>query len=390
MNDIEFDLSKSLDGLKKLFKKKRRFSVGVDVGTRSIKIVELERKENVLVLKNYVLVKLNQKLLNDNRKTNITNEIATIVKSALEKSKIRTDAINTAIPGYSSLITMIELSSMPEKEIANIIAIEAPKYIPIPFSEVVYDWQILKEEAPVEEHDASTTEVTTRRFPTASMSSLDQEAQKEKVKVLLVVVMKEISKHIEEAFGKNKLKLDFLEVDSFSIKRSLIGQDKGNYLILDIGDKISNIIMVTKGNMVLNRNIDVAGRRFTEIIAKGMNVDVAKAEQMKISYGLELDEKFRTNLIKTTLTLIIKEITKSIEIFKQTYPERDIDSIVLSGGVSQMSGLRQFIEQESGIKTILGNPWSQIAYPKELEKVLLSYGPVFSVAIGLAMLGFEE
>ena len=48
------------------------------------------------------------------------------------------------------------------------------------------------------------------------------------------------------------------------------------------------------------------------------------------------------------------------------------------------------MEKNLGLTVLVGNPWSKINYPEQLENTLLKLSPVFGVAVGLAISGLEE
>jgi len=364
----------------RIFKRDKNNSVGIDVGSNSMKIVELEKKDGNLVLKNYALAKFDRDLIRLGTSKHLINNIAgELAKSIFEKLKIKNKKINLAIPGFASLVTVINLEVASVKEAQKILELEVPKFIPIPIDEVVYDWQIIEERSIEKENKEKNL---------ADGTVGENSGQK----AILVAIMKEISQQYEKIFEVNGFEIGFLEVDSFSLIRSLVGEDDlDNYIILDIGGKVCNIIFTHQGNLIVNKNVNVAGYKMTEAMSRAMGIDRERAERMKIQQGLNVEvEQLRAQVFEPLLGMIIEELKKSLNIFKKNYPDKEIKGIILSGGTSKMSGLVEYLKSKTGMDIFIGNPWSRIDCPDNLEDKLIELGPSFAVAVGLAMLGLEN
>jgi type IV pilus assembly protein PilM len=171
----------------------------------------------------------------------------------------------------------------------------------------------------------------------------------------------------------------------------MIGNEKNNYLIVDMGGSITNISTVVDGSVVANRSIDVGGDRVTELLSQALGVSEERAEKTRDSQGLEIES---SDIKKQVLSPIFKnisdEIRKSIGVFDENYPDLEMKALILTGGLSQMKGFINLIENEIKLKAMIGDPWSKVDYPAELEKSLASLRPYFGVAVGLALKGLIE
>lgn len=394
MNGLETGdgLQASLDKIKtigkSLFRKKRRVSVGIDVGSTSVKVVELERKNKKIVLKNYAIAKSSEELIKPGTSGVISDVAASVVKKTLQEAGIKTDLANVSVPSFASLVTSIEVPPMPDNEIEQAIRLEAPKYIPVPLSEVVYGWQIVNDdlESPTQKEEAQEKSEGAGKSPVIKGG----EQPKRKKRILVVAIMKDISAKYEQVFQKSGQTIDSLEIDSFSLVRSLIGNDKKCYIVIDVGYKVSNIMIVSNKNILINRTVDIAGDRITKVISQGMNIDETRAEQFKIQNGAGAGSSQGENVALQVLNVLASEIKRTTSVFKDTFPQIVPEGIILSGGGSKMKGLGAYLEKEVGLKTIIGNPLSKIAFPEKISNVIVDYSPYLSVAIGLAMLGFED
>lgn len=364
------------------FKKSKSHAIGVDLGSNNLKIVELQKKRGKIKLKNYALVKMEKELSREELRLFSGQMVAKIFKDISVKGKV----VNLAIPSYSSLITSIEVSGRSDEEIKSEIEYEAAKYIPVDLDDVVFDWQIVEKKKEAKE----VTEQTKEEQDNLVESLKKKKIEEEKKRVLLVSVMKGISDQYQESFEKEKLGIEVIEVDCFSIRRSLLAGHKGSNLILDIGDKITNIIGVYNGQILFNQNIDLAGRKITELIAKSLNISKERAESVKAEQGFKSDSEIVVkNILEPILNSIIEQVNKNVGEFKE-FEKDPIENIILSGGVSQMKGLKDYVQNKTGKRVVFGNPWASIDYPENLKEQILASSPFFGVAVGLALINLIE
>ncbi len=366
-------------GFSGLFKKKKKRGVGIDIGNSSIKIVELEKKEDGIFLKNYAITKVDKEgLIRPGSSKIISNDVGEIVKKIFNDIELKDKNINVAIPSFASLITTIELPPVSEKEIEQIIQVEAPKYIPVPLSEVVYGWEVVNSKQAKDETEDGD-------------SSLLKASRKTPVKVVLASIMKNISQEYEKVFENSGYNIESLEVDTFALKRSMIGAKKGNFLIADIGSCITNISVISNGSVVVNRSIDVGGSRMTDLLSQAMKISKDRAEKIIGSQGLEIDSQdIKKQIMIPLLKNISDDIKKAKEGFEEGYPDSKLESILLTGGFSQMKGLKDFFSNQLGVAVADSNPWENLKYPDKIKDSLKSLSPYFGTAVGLALRGLIE
>ena len=134
-------------------------AIGIDIGTSSIKIVEIKKKNGKAILETYGTVSLGPYAdLDTGKITNLPPEkISLALKEVLKESGVSTKSSALAIPSQASLVFNLELPyQLKESELANIIPTEARKYIPVPMTEVTLDYFVLpKKENSFEEENNS-------------------------------------------------------------------------------------------------------------------------------------------------------------------------------------------------------------------------------------------
>jgi type IV pilus assembly protein PilM len=208
------------------------------------------------------------------------------------------------------------------------------------------------------------------------------------VKVLLVAAPKDDVRRYEEVLTSVGLEMSALEIETFSLVRSLVGQQQGTHLIVDVGARATNIILVENGIIFANRNVDFGGIEITQSLSDSLNISAERAEQIKKEQIVIGNESMRVML--PTVELLKGEIERIIASYKKKSPSNVVNSIILSGGTGKLYGLDKLLAEHFGIQTVTGNPWSGVAFDQSLAPAVAQIGPTFSVVLGLALRGIED
>lgn len=336
--------------------------VGVDIGTSGVKIVELVKDGNSVVLSNYGFSEKKIENIKPLEKLDI-EYTAKAITEVMHKSKIQSRNVVTALPTFSVFSSVLSLKDIPDKSLDPAIRWEAKKIIPLPLDEMVLDWQ--KIETPQ-----------------------DAESNSDLIQVLITGAPRSLVNNYISIFKKTQLNLLSLETETFSLVRSLIGNDKSPFLIVEVGANTTDISMVKNSIPIHSRSIDIGGLVLTKAVAKSLKVNLGRAEQFKCDLGLDSMDQAQAEvpeIVKEALAPIVNEIKYVLNLFKADKQEDTVEKIILSGGSSMLANLNSHLSSELDKKVIIGNPWSRIIYPHELEETLDKIGPKMAVAIGLAM-----
>lgn len=357
------------------FGKKNSF-LGIDVGTSAIKILEIKIKDNKPVLSNYAWMNMEDSLGNA-KSTALKGDLAEYVKKIIKEAGFKSKDGYVSIPSFGGLITIIDFPKMDESDIAQAIRFEAHKYIPTPLEDIVLSWDIINEK--------SSAKKDKNALPDGSAQKTDDEGT---MQILLAAAPKSKIEKYENLIKQVGLNLKSIEIENFSLARSLVGNDKGKFVIADIGSRVCNIVLLENGIIRVNRNIDAGGRDITKIIARATGIEEVRAEKMKIS---------GTNFFKDgmgvsfpVLDLIIGEIKRVLSAHVDDKGEARVETVILSGGTANLTGLKEYFSNALGIKTIVGDPFGRIECDKKLEPKLNLIKSQFSVCAGLALKGAEE
>lgn len=356
-----------------LFKSFRKDSfLGIDFGTSSIKVTELQINNQKPELVNYGWVDFDFSKNKSGiaKMEYVDDKPKKYLQALIGKIKPKTLMAYASIPSFNGLVTLIEFPNMKKEELADAIGFEAHKYIPSSLDDVAISWDLVSR-------------------PEDLLTGSSRESSVKKIQVLLVAAPREKVTKYENLVQASRLKIKATELETFSLARSLVGADPGTHVIVDIGFGACTIVLVEKGTPKVNRSIDVGGDDITNSIAENLNISKERADDIK-KQDKDLINGQESTIVLPTLSLITGEVSRIISTFKNKASGNDIDSIILSGGTSKMTGINEYFSKVLQVKTVTGNPWKKIVHNEKLEQALKKMGASFSVSVGLALRGVEE
>ena len=349
-------------------------AVGIDIGSSSIKVVEIKKKGGKAVLETYGAIALGPYADTEaGRVTNLpVDKIATALGEVVKQAGVTGRSVALSIPIQSSLIFTLELpAQISPDEIASIVPTEARKYIPVPITEVSVDYFILpKREQTFEE-----------------MNNPDRPAAPtERINVLVVATQNDaVAKH-RSILSACDLDPSFFEIEIFSSVRSNFEHELSPVLLMDFGASRTKLSIVEFGMVKSYHTIDRGGADITNSISKSLSIPFTEAEKMKKDFGLYENptEKTLADIIKVHIDYIFSE-TNNVLLSYEKKNDRAVSKVIFTGGGALLKGLREVAASNFRAEIDTGRPFSKVEAPEFLEKVLLSMGPEFAVALGLAL-----
>ncbi len=341
--------------------------VGVDIGTSSVKIVEISRFGGGKTLENYGEIKssfLYKESLDNVEKGSylLSNDVASrAIRGILDESRIKTKAAIFSIPDYSTFCTSFDIPPMTAKEIPGAIRYNASQYITLPISEVTLDWKIV------------------------SNPSGDKNAPS---KVFLVAVPNQVVLEYKNVAKLAGLQLYALEAEALGITRALIKNSKKAVCLMDIGVQSSTINIIDKGFLKKSYSFNFNSGQLAHVISSTLNIGYDEAEEIKNNDGLL---NVRQDIAKTLYQLIdplLVEVRNIASEFAQA-EGKEIEEIYLTGGTANLPGLKEYFAESLKKSVFVPNCFSDFLYPPILEETLKKMGPSFSAAVGVALGGLE-
>ena len=353
---------------------KQQSVLGIDIGSSSIKVAQVGRRNGRAVLENYGELALGTYAgLPVGQATNLTKvKIKEALNDIFREAKIDIRKAALSIPLGATLLSIVELPKMDKKKMETMVPIEARKYIPVPVSEVMLNWWVLPE---------FEDEVVVPKAPDAA-----GEDEVEKVQVLIAAIHNDtINKYLDIKKGVG-LESDLFEIDVFSGIRSVIGHESEPVMVVDMGAGTTKLAVVDNGILRMQHIVNMGSQDVTMTYAKTFNIDVSEAENLKRSQGLEGERDGQTLISVGSMPLnhIFTQITKVMVEYKKK-SRRPVSKIILTGGGVLMNGFHDAMKKHIDVTIEYGKPFDKIETPVFLEDTLRDAGPVFAVAVGLAI-----
>jgi len=347
--------------------RRQSLAVGLDIGSYAVKLCELcETGKNC-----HRLLKLGSAVLPaDAMADGILQEpaaVSQVIARLFENLQIKNKKVAISMSGYSVIVKKINLAVMSDKELAAHIHSEAEQYIPFDIDDVYLDFQDLKTNTP----------------------------DSERTDVMLVAAKKDVVDGYLTLLAGLGLQPVLVAVDAFALENSFAYSDGGmdeNVALVDIGATKMSINILAHGTSILARDVVMGSRQITEQIEQQCGFDPLAAEEVKIG---RQDPGEQTACLEEIFakycTQWVLEIKKALDFYLSTHTEEGIDRLILSGGGSRIKGFDQFLQEETGIKTEIFNPFATAAVnPERIDPAYVAHiAPEMAIAVGLAIRAVE-
>jgi type IV pilus assembly protein PilM len=344
-----------------LFTKKKEF-VGVDVGSSSIKLVQLkEAKGGTYQLACCGMIPLPAEAIVDNTIMDSAS-VAEAIRNIIKSSKVKASDAVCSIGGNSVIIRKISVPTMTSEELEDQIQWEAEQYIPFDINDVNVDFQVLD----TDERDTS------------------------RMNILLVASKKDMINDYTTVFAEAGLPLAIMDIDAFAIQNAFeFNYDPSPAMVValvNIGAAMTNINIVQGGISLFTRDVQAGGNQFTEEIQKLFSVSSVEAEQMKLSTDLRQEPRLQGVLSKLIDALAL-EVRRSLEFYNSTATDGKIEAIYLSGGAALIPDLATVFAERLEVPVEVMNPFKKVVIgDKDFDPTAIQQmAPTMVVAAGLAI-----
>lgn len=357
-----------------LFKKETSV-LGIDIGSSAIKVVQLKKKRGKAVLETYGELALGPYAgVEVGRATQLpADKIIEAVKDILREAKTTTVSCGAALPLSASLITFISIPPVPEKQLNDVISLEARKYIPVPLSEVLLDYSIIpREESYVTDDQTTSTE-------------------KQGQDVLVVAIHNEYISEYQSVMTGSGLRPTFYEIEIFSSIRAVLDQGMATCMIIDMGARSTKLYIVERGVLRSSHIINKGSQDITLALSKALSLPVSDAENMKRVYGLKGGPEYKelTEIITVNLDYVFYEANATLLNYQKKY-QKNVSKVILTGGGVLLKGFTDLAKISFQTDVIYADPFGKLETPAFLAQEFATAGPEFAVAIGAALRRLAE
>ncbi|OHB22734.1 MAG: hypothetical protein A2939_03940 [Parcubacteria group bacterium RIFCSPLOWO2_01_FULL_48_18] len=339
--------------------------VGVDIGTTTIKMVEMLREGNQFRLRNYGMLesfghlsRMSGVIQSASMKL-VDTETVELLRVLLKRVKPSSKIAIASLPNFSGFMTLLELPEMHPDELTQAIGFQAREHIPLPLEEAFIDWSSVG---------------------TVSDGNLTKQL------ILLIAVPMDAVHNYQTIFNEVGLKLIAVELDSVSLVRAAIQNDPTPTVIADIGSQTTTVIVADQGFLRLTFNSETAGSDLTTSISNSLTLGPRRSEEMKKTRGLvnRSGEEELSTLMLPLIDVIINEVRRGIETYEEKYKTK-VERVMLAGGTANLPNIEEYFSSQLRLPVVKINPFGHMSYPTELAPITKELGPLLSVSIGLAM-----
>lgn len=344
-----------------IFTKKKNV-IGLDIGSSSIKLVELIEGKNGYRLQNLAMLPLPPEAIVDGALMDSVTIVDTI-KELISNTKPKTKNVVTSLSGHSVIVKKITLPFMTETELEESIQWEAERYIPFDINDVNIDFQIFG----------------------ASSENPDV------MDVILVAAKKDIINDYVSILMEAGLNPVIIDIDAFALENMFSINyeiEKEEIIaIANVGASVTNINIIKNNISAFTRDIFKGGNQITEELQRQLHIDYDEAEKIKVGGKIDISsQSLVQNVLKTASEVLALEIGNTIDFYQSSTTYEKINRLYLSGGGAKIKDFDIILQQQTGIPVEIINPFKKIEYNEKNFDIeyLREIGPLMAVGVGLA------
>ncbi|MGB2705426.1 MAG: type IV pilus assembly protein PilM [Candidatus Omnitrophota bacterium] len=331
---------------------KKEFHVGLDIGTRLIKALELSFENATPKLTKLHFVEITPPATLENT--------AKALAELLETFKPNTTEVNISLSAPSAIVRFINMPRMKEEDLRNSLRFEAEKYIPFNINEVFIDACILEEDA----------------------------EEKNQMRVLLAAAKKDVVNSRIEMLKEAGLSVAVIDIDSFACFNAFCNcagspDESKSRALLNIGYTQTNVVIARGPEPFFTRDIQIAAIDMAKSISKAFGTEEKESDKFIFEPGEK--EAQVLDAARPVLSNLVDELRLSFGYYENQYG-KGIDEIYVSGGAAKLPGILNYLEENFGTKPVIWNPFSKFEVSPEVDtKLPDAAGAQFGVSAGLAL-----
>jgi type IV pilus assembly protein PilM len=338
--------------------------VGLDIGSSSIKAVELKKSRGGIELAHVGVEPLANDVVVDSMIMD-SPAVASAITKLFTESGIKSKSVATSVSGHSVIVKRINVATMTEDQLSESINTEAAQHIPFDIADVNIDYQILSDDLSGPQMD-----------------------------VLLVAVKKDKILNYTNVLSMAGKAPTIVDIDVFALQNcyeyNYEPSPGSTVALLNLGASVMNINILKGSNPLFTRDVSVGGHQYTDALQKELDLSFDDAESLKLGERVgTVSEDAKLPILQQVTEIIVLEIQKTFDFFRATAAGEHIERIYLAGGSSMVPGLMEALRQEFSLPVEVMNPFAKIDPAANSDLIDRNAGQL-AVAVGLALRSFED
>jgi len=350
-----------------MWKRTNKSMVGVDIGSSSVKAVELQGKNGDFQLVSLGYESLEPDSVVDGQIMEL-NSVSNAISSIFNEHKIKTNRVAAGVNGHSVIVKNIILPQMSSAELQESFAWHAEEHIPFDIADVTLDY-----------HVTGNTD--------------------DAIHVLMAACKRDKVANLKQAIQLAGKQPAIIDVDAFALQNcyelNYDPQPNEVVALLNIGASTTNINILNGNRSVFTRDATFGGNQYTSLLQKELGVTFEHAEQVK--RGMPLPEPVEDRdiipILETVSDILALEIQKTMDFYRATVEDGGVavEKILVSGGGSKLAGLIDFLAKQFEMPVQIFDPFRKIKVdsrgfdPEYMREVI----PEMAIAVGLALRGVD-
>ena len=381
-----------------MFLSKKSPLVAIDIGSSSIKLVQLtEFKEGQYELTRFGMMPLDKECIVEGaiKKPEL---VADALKNLIKAEKIQSRYAVSAVAGEAVFIKKIKVPVMSEEELSAKITQEAEQYIPFDIDDVALDFQILGAIDTDEDEESENSEESEPADDSQGNDEQKEDSNEEgeMMEALLVAVQKEVIDERTDILLEAGLKPAIIDLDVFALMNAAqLTTDlstMGTIALIDLGDSFTHINIIQDGTMGYTRDIPIGGGYLTSMLMSKFQIPFKQTLDIKRGkFSSDIKEEEVVEVIVRAYKKVLAEVQKSFEYFS-TLSDHKIERVLLCGGGSMIRGLDGFFADYLKMPVEILDPMQGVKINrKNFDQSLIDeMSGLSTVALGLATRRFDH
>lgn len=353
----------------KLFAKKAKPMLGLDVSTSSVKLIEISQLGDTYRVESFAAEPMPANAVND--KVIVDVEAAhEAVRRCVKASGTNVKLAAVAVGGATVITKTLPMpAKLSDKELGEQIELQADQYIPFPLEEVAFDYEV------------------------AGVSTSDPEM----VDVLLAATRRENIEARQQMLHAAGLKAKVIDVEAYALEnafRLLSHQmpDEGfgkTIAVVDFGAVTTTFSVLHDRKIIYTRDQQFGGKALTEEIMRHYGLSYEEAGKSKKEGGLP--SNYKSDILDPFVEDMAQQVNRSLQFFMSATSEYGhIDQLVLCGGCAMIPSALSHIQDKVGVPTVVADPFGRMKISSKAKSMgVENEAPGLMISCGLAMRSFD-
>jgi len=350
-----------------MFKRTNKSMVGVDIGSSSVKAVELQGRNGDFQLVSLGYEPLQPDSVVDGQIMEL-NSVSNAIGNIFTEHKIKSTRVAAGVNGHSVIVKNIVLPQMSADELRESFAWHAEEHIPFDISDVNLDYHVI-------------------------------ESSDDAVHVLLAACKRDKIANLKQAIQLAGKQPTVVDVDAFALQNCYevnYEPKQGEVVaLLNIGASTTNINILNGDRSVFTRDATFGGNQYTSLLQKELGLTFEQAEEIKRGAPLPagIEDREIAPILETVSDILALEVQKTMDFYRATVEDggMGVQKILVSGGGSKLNGLLGFLSRQFEIPVEIFDPFKKIKIdsrgfdPEYMREIV----PEMAIAVGLALRGVD-